>query len=47
MQFISIYDKEIRFLLCVIDIFRKYAWAVHLEDEKGITVTDALKKILD
>ena len=45
MQFISKYDKEIRFLLCVIDVFRKYVWAVDLKGKKGITVTDALKKI--
>ena len=32
MQLISKYNKRIRFLLCVIDIFTKYAWLVPLKD---------------
>ena len=36
-----------RFLLCVIDIFNKYAWAVLLENKKGITITNAFQNILD
>ena len=28
MQLISKFNKGFRFLLCVIDIFRKYAWVV-------------------
>ena len=27
------------FLLCVIDIFRKYAWVISFKDRKGITIT--------
>ena len=34
MQLISKYNKGIRFLLCVIDIFSKYAWVVPLKDKK-------------
>ena len=34
MQLISNFNKGIRFLLCVIDIFSKYAWAVSLKDKK-------------
>ena len=34
MQLLSRYNKEIRFLLCVIDIFSKYAWVVPLKDKK-------------
>ena len=34
MQLLSRYNKGIRFLLCVIDIFSKYAWAVPLKDRK-------------
>ena len=30
MQLLSKYNKGIRFLLCVIDIFSKYAWVVPL-----------------
>ena len=47
MQLISKLNKGFRFLLCVIDIFSKYAWAIPLKDEKGITVTNAFQKILD
>ena len=35
------------FLLCVIDIFRKYAWDIPLRDKKGTTITNAFQKILD
>ena len=36
MQLINKFNKGIRFLLCVIDIFSKYAWDIPLKDEKGI-----------
>ena len=45
MQLLSKYSKEIRFLLTVIDIYSKYAWAVSLEVKKGITITSAFQKI--
>ena len=35
MQLLSKYNKGIRFLLCAIDIFSKYAWVVPLKDKKG------------
>ena len=48
MQLISNFNKESRFLLCVIDIFRKYAWVIPLKNKKGTTIADAFfKKILD
>ena len=47
MQLISKFNKGIRFLLCVIDIFSKYAWVIPLKDKTGITITNAFKKILD
>ena len=34
MQLISKFNKEFRFLLCVVDIFSKYAWVVPLKDKK-------------
>ena len=34
MQLISKYSKEIRFLLCAIEIFGKYAWVVPLKYKK-------------
>ena len=46
MQLISKFNKGFRFLLCVVDIFSKYAWVVPLKDKKGITITNAFQKIL-
>ena len=46
MQLINMFNKGFRFLLCVIDIFSKYAWVVPLKDKKGITITNAFQKIL-
>ena len=46
MQLLSRYNKVIRFLLCVIDIFSKYAWVVPLKDEKGISIVKAFQIIL-
>ena len=43
MQLIRKYIKGITFLLCVIDIYSKYAWIVPLKNKKGITVIDAFK----
>ena len=47
MQLISKFNKGFRFLLCTIDIFSKYAWAVPLKDKKGVSIVNALQKILD
>ena len=46
MQLLSRYNKGIRFLLCVIDIFSKYAWVVPLKDRKGISIVMAFQIIL-
>ena len=47
MQLISKYNKKIRYLLCVIDLFSKYAWVVPLKDKKGIAIVNAFRSILD
>ena len=46
MQLLNRYNKGIRFLLCVIDTFSKYAWVVPLKDKKGISIVKALQIIL-
>ena len=46
MQLLSKYNKGIRFLLCVIDVFSKYAWVVPLKDKKGISIVKAFQSIL-
>ena len=47
MQLISKFNKEFRLLLCVIDIFSKYAWVVPLKDKKCVSIVHSLQKILD
>ena len=47
MQLKSKFNKRFRFLLCVIDIYSKYAWDIPVKDKKGITITNALQKIFD
>ena len=46
MQLISKFNKGFRFLLCVIDIFSKYAWVIPLKDKKGISIVNAFQIIL-
>ena len=43
---ISTFSKGFRFLLCVIDIYGKYAWVISLKDKKVITITNAFQKML-
>ena len=46
MQLLSKFNIRFRFLLCVIDIFSKYAWVVPLKDKKGISIVNAFQIIL-
>ena len=46
MQLLSKYNKGIRFLLCVIDIFSKYACVLLLKDKKGISIVKAFQSII-
>ena len=41
MQLISNFNKLFRFLLCVNDIFSKYAWVVPLKDKKDVSIANA------
>ena len=46
-QLISKFNKGIHFLLCVIDVFSKYAWVTPLKDKKVIIIIEnAYQKIL-
>ena len=47
MQLISKYNKGIRYLLCVIDLFSKYAFVVPLKDKKGSIIVDTFQSILN
>ena len=47
MQLLTKFNKGFRFLLCVIDIFSKYAWVIPLKDKKCISIANGFQKILD
>ena len=46
MQLIRKFNKTFKFLLCVINVFSKYAWVVPLKDKKGVTIVNAFQKVL-
>ena len=46
MQPLSTYNKGIKYLLCAIDLFSKYAWVVPLKDKRGITTVNAFQKLI-
>ena len=46
MQSLSKYNKGIKYLLCAIDIFSKYAWVVPLNDKTGVSIVNAFQKII-
>ena len=47
MQSLSKYNKRIKYLLCTIDLFSKYAWVVPIKDINGTIIVNAFKKILN
>ena len=46
MHSLSKCNKGIKYLLCAIDLFSKYAWRFSLKDKRGITVVNAFQKII-
>ena len=44
MQSLSKYNKGIKYLLCAINLFSKYAWVVPIKNKKGISIVNAFKK---
>ena len=46
MQSLSRKNKGIKYLLCAIDLFSKYAFVVPLKDKKGISIVNAFNKII-
>ena len=47
MQLISKCNERFRFLLCIINIYSKYAWVIPLKDKKGTTITNAFQNFLE
>ena len=46
MQSLSRKNKGIKYLLCVIDLYSKYAFVIPLKDKKGISIVNAFNKII-
>ena len=46
MTLISKFNKGIKYLLCVIDLFSKYAWVISLKNRKGESIVEGFKKYL-
>ena len=46
MQLISKFNKGFKFLLCVIDIYSKYAWVVPLKYKEDVSIVNAFQSIL-
>ena len=47
MQLLSKFNKRIKYLLCVIDLFSKYAFVVPLKDKKRISIVNEFQSILN
>ena len=46
MKLLSKQNKGIKYLLCAIELFNKYAFVVPLKDKKGINIINAFNKII-
>ena len=46
MQSLSKKNKGIKYLLCAIDLYSKYAFVVPLKDKKGISIANGFNKII-
>ena len=46
MQSLNKFNKGIKYLLCAIDLFSKYAWDIPLKDKKGTSIVNAFQKVI-
>ena len=46
MQSLSKHNRGIKYLLCVIDLFSKYAWVVPIKDKKETNIVNAFKNVI-
>ena len=44
MQSLSKYNKGIRYFVCAVDLFSKYAWLIPIKDKKGTSIVSAFNK---
>ena len=47
MSLISKFNKGIKYLLCVIEIFNKYSWVIPLKNKKGDSFVEGFQSILN
>ena len=47
MRLNSKYNKEIKYLLCIIDLYSKYVWVIPVKDKRGATIINAFQKFLN
>jgi hypothetical protein len=47
LQSLAKHNDQFRYLLCVIDVFSRYAWVVPLTDKRGDSLVKAFQSILD
>ena len=45
MSLISKFNKGIRYLLCVIDLFSRHAWVIPLKNKKGDSIVEGFQSI--
>ena len=46
MQSLRKHNKRIKYLLCAIDLFSKYAWVIPLKNKKRTSIVNAFQKII-
>ena len=46
MQSLSRKNKGVKYLLCAIDLYSKYAFVIPLKDKKGISIVNTFNKII-
>ena len=46
MQSLSKYNKRIKYIICPINLFSKYAWVIPIKDKKGTGIVSASKTII-
>ena len=46
MQSLSRKNKGIKYLLCAVDLYSKYAFVIPLKDKRGISIVNAFNKII-
>ena len=46
MQSLSRKNRGIKYLLCIIDLYSKYAFVIPFKDKRGICIVNAFNKII-